>query len=69
MGAKLVDEDKAISCADQIPQECRKYISHHVRNGLISIMGLAAGVADPDTLEVFEEEIMHIAGDLEKVGL
>lgn len=70
MGATLHDEDAAIKKAAEIPGECRKYISHHVRNGLVSIMGLAMRIKDePEALEALEEHIEHIALDLKKVGL
>lgn len=70
MGARLHDEDAAIKKAPEIPNECRRYISHHVRNGLVSIMGLAMRIKDePDALEKLEDYIDHIARDLKKVGL
>lgn len=70
MGAKLLDEEKAIQRSCDIPKECKKYISHHVRNGLVSIMGAAMKIKDePDALKELEVYIRHIAFDLEKVGL
>lgn len=70
MGAKLIDEELAIQRSCEIPKECRRYISHHVRNGLVSIMGLALKLQDePEAIKEIETRIRHIAGDLEKVGL
>lgn len=70
MGADVVGEDLAIKRSSEIPKECRRYISHHVRNGLVSIMGLAMRIQDePGALKELEGTISHIACDLEKVGL
>lgn len=70
MGAKMIDEELAIQRSCEIPRETRRYISHHVRNGLVSIMGLAMKIKDePDAIEELEDYVKHIAGDLEKVGL
>lgn len=70
MGAKMHDEEMAIQRSCEIPKECKKYISHHVRNGLVSIMGAAVKIKDePDAIRELEVYIKHIAGDLEKVGL
>jgi hypothetical protein len=70
MGAKMLDEEVAIQRSCEIPKECRRYISHHVRNGLVSIMGAAMKIKDePDALKELEANIRHIAFDLEKVGL
>ncbi len=70
MGAALNDEETAIEKAREIPTECRRYISHHVRNGLVSIMGIAMRIKDePEALEKLEDYIDHIARDLKKVGL
>lgn len=70
MGARLVGEEAAIRRSSEIPLECVKYISHHVRDGLVSIMGLAARIKDdPMALKELENRVMDIACDLEKVGL
>lgn len=69
MGATLHDEDLAIRRAGEIPRECKLYISHHVRNGLVSILGSALRIEDQQTVEEIEEYVRHIACDLEKVGL
>lgn len=70
MGAKMMDEEVAIQRSCEIPKECKRYISHHVRNGLVSIMGAAMKIKDePDALKELEANIRHIAFDLEKVGL
>lgn len=70
MGNSMTGEEVAILKSTEIPYECRKYISHHVRNGLLSIMGAAMRLRDePDALEELEDFIRHIAVDLEKVGL
>ncbi|HXI10802.1 MAG TPA: hypothetical protein VNK06_08365 [Thermodesulfobacteriota bacterium] len=70
MGAVLNDEDAAIQKAREIPVECKRYISHHVRNGLVSIMGLAMKIKDePEAIEKLEDYIDHIAKDLKKMGL
>lgn len=70
MGARMLDEEKAIQRSVEIPGECRRYISHHVRNGLVSIMGAAMRMKDePEALKDLEVYVRHIAGDLEKVGL
>ncbi|MBE7414818.1 MAG: hypothetical protein HS130_06165 [Deltaproteobacteria bacterium] len=70
MGADVIAEDLAIRNSHRIPKECRRYISHHVRNGLVSIMGLAMRIQEePGALKELEGAIIHIAGDLEKVGL
>lgn len=70
MGAKLLDEELAIQKSTEIPKECRRYISHHVRNGLVTIMGLATKIKEePEALKELEGYIRHIAYDLEKVGL
>lgn len=70
MGAKMLDEELAIQKSAEIPRECKRYISHHVRNGLVSIMGAAMKIKDePDAIKELEVCIRHIAFDLEKVGL
>jgi hypothetical protein len=70
MGARMMDEEVAIQRSCEIPKECKRYISHHVRNGLVSIMGAAMKIKDePDALKELEVYIRHIAFDLEKVGL
>ena len=70
MGAALNDEDAAVQKAREIPEECKRYISHHVRNGLVSIMGLAMRIKEePDAIEKLEDYIDHIASDLKKMGL
>lgn len=70
MGAKMLDEELAIQKSGDIPRECKRYISHHVRNGLVSIMGAAIRMRDePDAIKELEVCIRHIAFDLEKVGL
>ncbi|CAG1772300.1 hypothetical protein BAC2_02295 [uncultured bacterium] len=70
MGARMLDEELAIQRSCEIPKECKRYISHHVRNGLVSIMGAALKMKDePDALKELEANIRHIAFDLEKVGL
>lgn len=70
MGADVIGEELAIRKSHRIPKECRHYISHHVRNGLVSIMGIAMKIQDePGALKELEGTITHIAGDLEKVGL
>jgi hypothetical protein len=70
MGAKLLDEEVAIQRSCDIPKECRRYISHHVRNGLVSILGAAVKIKDePEAIKELEVYIRHIAVDLEKVGL
>ena len=70
MGAKLAEDAMAIQRSQEIPDECRRYISHHVRNGLVSIMGLAMKIKDdPVAIRELECYISHIARDLEKVGL
>ncbi|HBG46143.1 MAG TPA: hypothetical protein DDW94_04045 [Deltaproteobacteria bacterium] len=70
MGAKIFGEELAIQKSSEIPKECKRYISHHVRNGLVSIMGAAMRLKDePGALDDLECCIKHIAVDLEKVGL
>lgn len=70
MGVKLHNEDQAIRMSPEIPRECRMYISHHVRNGLVSIWGIAMRIKeDPGALKELEDHIHHISGDLKKVGL
>lgn len=70
MGVKMHDEELAIQKSCEIPKVCRKYISHHVRNGLVSILGAAMKIKDePDAINELEVYIKHIAVDLEKVGL
>lgn len=70
MGANLTEDMLAIQRSREIPVECRRYISHHVRNGLLSIMGLAMRIKDdPVAIKELECHIRHIACDLEKVGL
>jgi len=70
MGAKMLDEELAIQRSCEIPKECKRYISHHVRNGLVSIMGAALKMkGEPEALKELEANIRHIAFDLEKVGL
>ncbi len=70
MGAQLMDEAIAIERSREIPRECRQYISHHVRNGLVSIMGLAMKIKEePEVIKELECYIDHIASDLKKVGL
>lgn len=66
----MLNEDVAIKRSGEIPKECKLYISHHVRNGLVSILGLAMRIKEePEAIDELEGYIMHIAGDLEKVGL
>lgn len=70
MGARTYDEEMAIQKASEIPNECKRYISHHVRNGLVSILGAAMKINnEPNALKELEGCIRHIAVDLEKVGL
>ncbi|HEY4707761.1 MAG TPA: hypothetical protein VII64_09900 [Thermodesulfobacteriota bacterium] len=70
MGAKGLIDELAIQKSTEIPKECKRYISHHVRNGLVSIMGAAMRIKDePGALDEIECCIRHIAHDLEKVGL
>lgn len=70
MGAMIAQEELAISKSKEIPKECKQYISHHVRNGLVSIMGVAMKITDePEALKELEGYIHHIASDLSKVGL
>ncbi|MDP2690709.1 MAG: hypothetical protein Q8P48_11435 [Deltaproteobacteria bacterium] len=70
MGANVGDERLAILKARDIPVPCKEYISHHVRNGLVSIMGIALRIKDePEALKELEGYIHHIAKDLKKIGL
>jgi len=70
VGAMLNDEETAIKKSREIPVECRRYISHHVRNGLVSIMGLAMKIQrEPQAIDELEGYIDHIVKDLKKVGL
>jgi hypothetical protein len=70
MGAELNNEEKAIKKSDRIPKECREYISHHVRNGLVSILGTAMKFSErQEDIREIEDHVTHIVEDLKKVGL
>lgn len=70
MGVQLNNEDQAVAAANEIPPPCREYISHHVRNGLVSILGAAMKLTkEPADLKEMEAYIQHIAKDLKKIGL
>lgn len=70
MGAELIDEEVAIKESIKIPEECKHYISHHVRNGLVSILGAAMKFSDnPEDLYEIETHVTHIVSDLKKMGL
>lgn len=71
MGTSSSDERVAILRSREIPGECKQYISHHVRNGLVSIMGIARRIQEnPDSaLKELDVHIHHIADDLKKIGL
>lgn len=70
MGVNSGDERLAILRSREIPGECKEYISHHVRNGLVCIMGAAMRIKDePDVRRELEGYIEHITGDLKKLGL
>lgn len=70
MGVALIDEDLAIKKSAEIPKECRRYISHYLRNGLVSIMCYAEKIReDPGAIDELEAYIRRLACDMEKIGL
>lgn len=70
MGATHIDDELAKQLSGEIPSPCKKYLSHHIRNGLVSIMGIASKIPEePEAMRELESYVKHIALDLEKLGL
>jgi hypothetical protein len=71
MGAKLSNEDRALIEAKKIPYECREYLSHHVRNGLLGILSIII-LEDGETSETYDrvyQQVNRIVEDLKKIGI
>ncbi len=71
MGSKLRNEDMALTEAKKIPYECREYLSHHVRNGLLGILSIII-LEDGETSETYDrvyQQVNHIVENLKKIGI
>jgi hypothetical protein len=71
MGAKLRNDDMALTEAGKIPYECREYLSHHVRNGLLGILSIII-LEDGETSQTYDrvcQQVNHIVEDLKKIGI
>jgi hypothetical protein len=71
MGSRLRNEDMALTEAKKIPYECREYLSHHVRNGLLGILSIII-LEDGETSETYDrvyQQVNHIVEDLKKIGI
>ena len=71
MGAKLRNEDMTLTEAKKIPDECREYLSHHVRNGLLGILSIII-LEDGETSETYDrvyQQVNHIVEKLKKIGI
>lgn len=71
MGAEMSEDPIAVVEAGKIPEACRLYLSHHIRNELTAILGftqLALG-RDSELYRVIEKRVDHIVTDLRRLGL
>ena len=71
MGSKLRNDDTALTEAKKIPYECREYLSHHVRNGLLGILPIII-LEDGETSETYDrvyQQVNHIVENLKKIGI
>ena len=71
MGIKLRTDDMALTEARKIPYECREYLSHHVRNGLLGILSIII-LEDGEASETYDrvyQQVNHIVEDLKKIGI
>ncbi len=71
MGAKLQNDVMALTEAKKIPYECREYLSHHVRNGLLGILSIII-LEDGETSETYDkvyQQVNHIVENLKKIGI
>ncbi len=71
MGAKLQNDAMALTEAKKIPYECREYLSHHVRNGLLGILSIII-LEDGETSETYDkvyQQVNHIVENLKKIGI
>lgn len=71
MGANFEIDNVALVEAENIPDVCRTYLSHHVRNGLQSIMAVALmHFGDKsEACEAIKNHVQHIANDMSKIGV
>lgn len=71
MGAETKVDTVAVVEAEKIPEACRTYLSHHIRNELTSILGfvLLSHGEDSEVYRVIETRIRHIVSDLMRLGL
>ncbi len=67
----LRNDDMTLTEAKKIPYECREYLSHHVRNGLLGILSIII-LEDGETSETYDmvyQQVSRIVEDLEKMGV
>ncbi len=71
MGAEMKMDTVAVIEAEKIPEACKTYLSHHIRNELTSILGfiLLSHGEDSEVYRVIETRIQHIISDLTRLGL
>ncbi len=71
MGTDTAKDPIAVVEAEKIPEVCRAYLSHHIRNELTAILGftqLALG-RNSEVYRVIERRVRHIVTDLTRLGL
>jgi hypothetical protein len=70
MGKSFNDDTVAIERSKHLDSLVRRYLSHHIRNGLSSIHNIAyLGLGkNSNTYQEIVSEISHIVGDLERIG-
>lgn len=71
MGAQTSSDPVAVVEAEKIPEACRLYLSHHIRNELTAILGftqLTLG-RNSEVYRVIEKRVKHIVTDLVRLGL
>lgn len=71
MGANFEIDNVALLEAENIPDVCRTYLSHHVRNGLQSIMAVALiHLGDNSEIcDAIKHHVQHISNDMAKLGV
>jgi len=64
MGADYKDQDKGIEELKSLSEEGRKFLSHHLRNSLNTVIG---GI-NTGQFELAKDAAWHMVEDLEKIG-
>ena len=70
MGRNFSDDSTAVERSKELDTQVRRYLSHHIRNGLSSIHNIAylrLG-ENHNVYRAIEREISHIVGDLKRIG-